>query len=126
MVDPEYFVHQLTVSSFVASILYEALGAQGTNIIVNEFEGNIRSSIIPRFENDGLNFIWDMKQGDPSLIKKNASRIKDFLVIGEKKNFNKVNLDRKTNIIDNKQLQKDMDEAKPKVNYMIEHLRRTS
>lgn len=121
------FTHNLTVSSICASLLYEGMKAQGTNIIVNEKDGYVETSVIPRFENDGLDLFWEIKPGDKEKIKVNAKKIKDALIIGEKKDFTKVNLDgKKTNIIDKEQLEKDTAEAKPKVNYMIEHLRRTN
>lgn len=116
------YVHNLTIASFTASILFEGLKAQGTNIITNLENGRMVTSVIPRFENDGLNLLWEMKQGDQNKVKAAAEKIKAAFVIGEKKDFTKVNLDnnkpKKVNIIDKEQLEKDEKE----INYMEEHL----
>ena len=120
------FVHNLTVSSFTASILFEGLKAQGTNIITNfDKSGRAVTSVIPRFENDGLQLMWDMKQGDQKAIKAMAEKIKAAFVVGEIKNFNKVNLDepekktpRKVNIIDTEEVEKE----EKKINHMVEHI----
>lgn len=121
--EEEHFIHNATIASFSASILFETLKAQGTNIIFNEIDGTMQTSIIPRFEGDGLNLFWEIKPGDQNEIKAIAENIKSKIFIGEQKDTTKINLDdnksekpkKKVNIIDSNN---------EKINYMIEHLRR--
>jgi diadenosine tetraphosphate (Ap4A) HIT family hydrolase len=91
-VNVDELTHLFTISSYTASVLFETLKAQGTNIILNQAE-NLEISIVPRFENDGLGLMWEMKQGDSEKVQAAANKIKDKLVIGEIKDFSKVNLD---------------------------------
>jgi len=69
--------HMFFVSSFAATCAFESLGMQGTNIIVNNSEEFFCIDVIPRKENDGLNFQWDLKQGDPSELQSVKDRIAD-------------------------------------------------
>ena len=112
--------HLMTVASVNASMTFEALKAQGTNIILNQ-EGQINISVIPRSQDDGLNLFWDMKPGDQNQIKATAEKIKDKLVIGEIPDYSKVNLDdEKVNIIE------PLPEVEPKENknYLLDQIRR--
>jgi diadenosine tetraphosphate (Ap4A) HIT family hydrolase len=124
-VPEDVLIHNLTAASLSASVVFQGLGAQGTNILVNQTD-YIETSIIPRYENDGLNLMWEMKQGDPNKIKSVAGKIKDALIIGEiaEKGPEKINLDeprKKVNIIDRDALVPDKPTEK---DYMIDHLRR--
>ena len=127
--DPAPFIHNQTVASFCASLLYEALKAQGTNIIMNEENGRIVTSVVPRFQDDGLGLMWEIKQGDRDAVAKAAGKIRDALIIGEKKDFNTVNMDegdqpkKKVNILDYKKVDEEARKTHKK-NYMIDHLRR--
>jgi diadenosine tetraphosphate (Ap4A) HIT family hydrolase len=94
-VNEDELIHMFTISSFSASVLFETLKAQGTNIILNQKNG-LELSVVPRFENDGIELMWEMKQGDPQKIQAAAAKIKDKLIIGEVKDFSKVDLDKET------------------------------
>ena len=56
-------------ASYGTTALFELLGAQGTNIILNESEEQLCIDVVARSENDGLNFLWEPKQGDPNELK---------------------------------------------------------
>jgi len=120
------FIHNATIASLVASIVFQGLSAQGTNILINQSE-YIETSVIPRFENDELPLMWEMKQGDPSKIQSAAKKIKEALIIGAvaEKGPEKINFDeqkpKKVNIIDRDALHLDKPAEK---DYMIDHLRR--
>lgn len=63
--------HFFIVASKVASGIFEGLGAQGTNIIVNNgFKEHFEIDIIPRSEGDNLNFQWKMDRASPEELDK--------------------------------------------------------
>lgn len=119
---PENILLQMmTTASIISSILFETQSAEGSNLILNESD-TVEISVITRFSNDGLSLMWEMKQGDPQIIKSVANAIKQKLIIGEIKDFSKVNLDveqpkKKVNIVDSLPAEK---------NYLIYDLRRNS
>jgi hypothetical protein len=120
-ISDEELIHIMNIASMSSSALFEHTSAQGSNIILNE-DGQINVSTIPRFQSDNLPLMWDIKQGDQEQIKLLGSKIRDALVIGEVKDFTKVNLDetptnekKKVNIVD---------PLPNKKKYMIDHLRR--
>ncbi len=66
---PDFVVgHALNVANKLSVAIFEAIGAQGTNIIIEN--GNAAGqtiphfsvNIIPRRENDGLNLMWQPKK----------------------------------------------------------------
>jgi histidine triad (HIT) family protein len=56
------------VANKMSSVAFEALGAMGTNILVNngvaagQEENHVTLHVIPRRENDGINLQWQMRQ----------------------------------------------------------------
>ena len=126
--NPENLVHNITTASVTASLLFEGLKAQGTNIILTlDTKSDLKTAVIPRFEKDGLELLWEMKQGDLQEIKNTAEKIKQALVIGKITDFNTINEDekkeiftekKKVNIIDSEKLKEDEE----KINYEIEHI----
>ena len=46
------------LASYGATAVFEYLGAHGTNIIIDESDGELSADVIPRFGGDGLNFLW--------------------------------------------------------------------
>jgi len=58
------------IANVLSSILFEAFGAEGTNMIVQNGTGagqkipHLALNILPRKQNDGLNFEWEPKQVD--------------------------------------------------------------
>ena len=66
---PEEIVKRMfLVSQQLSGIIFEALGAEGTNIIISEGvaagqkHAHTVIHVIPRKQNDGLNFDWPQKQ----------------------------------------------------------------
>ncbi|MBI5389032.1 HIT family protein [Candidatus Woesearchaeota archaeon] len=66
-VSEQTLAHCTKVTNRISTSVFEALQAQGTNIIINngvpagqEF-GHFTLSILPRKQNDGLNFLWPQK-----------------------------------------------------------------
>lgn len=66
---PDFVVSELFTKANKLSIAcFEALGAEGTNILIQnglaagQNSGHVSINIIPRKENDGLNLLWKPKQ----------------------------------------------------------------
>lgn len=53
--------HIFRIASSTATVIFETIGAQGTNIISNEDDG-FSIDVIARKQDDGLNFQWKPKQ----------------------------------------------------------------
>jgi len=77
--------HMFFLANFCATSCFENLGASGTNIIVNNIEDVFCIDVVPRYENDGLNFVWDLKPGSPAELEEVASRLKDETILIESK-----------------------------------------
>jgi len=77
--------HLMTIANSSASALFELYGGGnvGTNIIVNEGKGSNRRfehitlDVIPRAENDGVNYRWEPKQGNQVELTQVAKSISD-------------------------------------------------
>jgi histidine triad (HIT) family protein len=132
------------LSNFASSAVFDVLKAHGTNIILNESENHLAFDIIPRKENDGINFLWKSKQLAPDEMESVLSKIKDkafvigkkekkALVISEEKEILKI-VDKAEPIVPGNISAVDIEkhssepEKKPepeeKVNYLIKHLER--
>src|SRR3989344_1564566 len=79
-------------ASFAATAVFEGLGSEGTNIIINNGEAanqkekHICIDVLPRKAEDGLNFQWEPKQLTPEDMNKTMEQIKDCTAfIGKKK-----------------------------------------
>ncbi len=69
--------HFFRVASKIASGIFEGIGAQGTNIIVNNgFKEHFEIDIIPRSEGDGLDFQWKMDRASPEELEKVETEMK--------------------------------------------------
>jgi diadenosine tetraphosphate (Ap4A) HIT family hydrolase len=63
--------HFFNASSFCATAVFEGLGAHGTNIIVSSgFKDRFEINVLPRFNEDGINLMWEMKQANPNDLEK--------------------------------------------------------
>ncbi|MFP4523155.1 MAG: HIT family protein [Candidatus Nanoarchaeia archaeon] len=69
--------HLFFTSSYVATLLFELVKAHGTNIILNEVEKPFGVHIIARYQDDGLNFLWEPKPGDQQKLVDIGKKIKD-------------------------------------------------
>jgi histidine triad (HIT) family protein len=76
------------IANKISMVVFENLGAHGTNLIVNngptagQEHAHFMINVVPRYENDGVNFDWEMKQAkdedlemSKSLITKSAEKI---------------------------------------------------
>lgn len=76
----EHVVHLFHVASVCASILFEGLQAQGTNIICNNGDGPVYVEVLARSEGDNLGYNWEPKQGNPAEISQIADQIASKIV----------------------------------------------
>lgn len=66
----------------LSTVLFEALGALGTNIIVHngipagQKDPHFQVNVIPRFENDGLNLAWEPKKLSEDVLGDIEKRLK--------------------------------------------------
>ncbi|HIH49147.1 TPA: HIT family protein [Candidatus Woesearchaeota archaeon] len=91
-VDDSLITHYFYVASYVASVLFDGLKCQGTNIIVNSGKHSSRSfphfciHVLPRWENDGLDFSWEKLDLAPNEMDSILSSVKDkAFMIGKAK-----------------------------------------
>ena len=80
--DDDTVVQLFYIASYAATAVFESLGMQGTNIIVND--GNVQGgedflvlNVLPRKEGDTLDFKWDPKQLQPQEMESIQKSIKD-------------------------------------------------
>lgn len=82
--------HLFQLATRCASLLFDGLQAQGSNIILNDgknanqHDDNICIDVIARSEKDGLSFVWQPKQGDINQVKQIASEISSKVIVHEK------------------------------------------
>lgn len=110
------------LSNFASSSVFEALQCHGTNIILNENDNHLCIDVIPRKENDGLNFLWKPKQLQPEEMENIFNKIKDkTFVVGkavEEKKQEPVMADEK------KEDEVIKIPEEEKTNYLIKHLQK--
>ena len=79
--DEETFLHLVSVASYASSALFESLGLQGTNIIIqsgrspDQVHDRVCFQVIPRSFEDGISFQWKPK----SLSEEEMIQTKDSL-----------------------------------------------
>jgi histidine triad (HIT) family protein len=68
----------------VASVLFEGLKCGGTNILINnggsagQNVNHLSIDVLPRFENDGIDLSWELKQADQQKLEAAFFSIKDI------------------------------------------------
>ncbi|MBS3116046.1 HIT domain-containing protein [Candidatus Woesearchaeota archaeon] len=102
---PESSAHLFFTASLAATLIFEALGVQGTNILLKSGfsddnpKGRLVINILPRKQNDALqNIIWQPQQPTYD-VKEIAKRIKDY---SWKVKYKKKELERKPGMISTK------------------------
>jgi hypothetical protein len=71
-------------TNVTASLLFERLQAQGTNIIISLNKENSRVDVLARAEDDGLNLIWTPKTLEAAQLNEIAERIKNKTFLFDK------------------------------------------
>ncbi len=93
-VPPQIVSHLFYVASFAATTLFEGLGAEGTNIIMNDGEvsrmDRLTIDIIPRKQDDGIGFKWEPKKLTEEEMKDSVQKITWELNPGQDKHIKQV------------------------------------
>ena len=77
--------HIFNTSNLISSALFETMNISGTNIIVNngpdagQVHPHVIVDVIPRNDNDGLNFDWPMQQADPAQLDSTQELLAGFI-----------------------------------------------
>lgn len=117
--------HVFKIANKLSMAVFEALGCGGTNIIIqNGFDaGQLHPhfciEIIPRRENDGLNFQWANKQlseEEMSTIELTLKQDTDSLAVGIK--------EKSKDVVEEKKDTKTISDKKGEENYLLKSLRR--
>lgn len=75
----EEVAHLFTVASYTATVVFESLGAQGTNILCNNRKSHdlLCLEVVPRNFSDDLDFQWTPKKVEEAEMQTISARIKD-------------------------------------------------
>lgn len=81
----ETFAHLFLIANKLAIVCFEALGAEGTNILIQngvpagQKSSHAQLNVIPRSENDGLNFQWNTIKVSEDELSTIHLKLKDAL-----------------------------------------------
>ncbi len=113
------------LANFASTAVFEIAKAHGTNIILNENDNHLAIDVIPRKENDGLNFLWKPKQMSPAEMDEVHSKITDkAFLVGTKQEKKEEPLVLSATAEKNEaaeSIEKPKDK-KGKINYLLKHL----
>lgn len=96
-VDDKDLEHIFLVANKISMSVFETLGAHGTNILINngpnagQTHSHFMINVIPRYENDEINFDWDMKQADQNELDQTLELLiskSDSIFFGNESNSN--------------------------------------
>ncbi len=80
-VPEEIFSKCFFMANKVAGLIFQVLGCQGTNILINNGDGanqefsHFTIQVVPRFENDNLKLDWERKPADQNELKAIRSKL---------------------------------------------------
>lgn len=75
--DDKVVEHLFFGASYAATALFELVGAQGTNMLMNESDEQLCIHVLARSENDGVNFLWQPQKAEAAELKEFSKKIKD-------------------------------------------------
>ena len=128
----EIINHLFAVSNKISTAIFESLGAFGTNIIINNGHDagqelpHLVINVIPRKENDGLNFEWTPKQSSQEDLKAISSRIKNYsdLIFAGKDELPDVKVKHHDEEINNENAEDKIEQKIKKKDYLTESINR--
>ncbi|MBN1502250.1 HIT family protein [Candidatus Woesearchaeota archaeon] len=77
--------HSFTLANTISTAIFDSIGALGTNILVNnglsanQEHAHFLINVIPRKEEDKINFEWEPKKTSDEALKTTQSMIKTFV-----------------------------------------------
>lgn len=78
------FCHLMEIANKISQALFESLGVQGTNILINngtpagQDEPHFSIHVLGRKENDGINLEWELKQAPEDQLKSVMNMYKEI------------------------------------------------
>lgn len=87
------------MASLAAAALFQLLGAQGTNIIVNESEAHLSVNVIARKQDDGLNFHWPPKKLAEADMKAAETSIKEAMMAPAEEEAKPIEIEQKVETV---------------------------
>lgn len=108
----DVFIELMMAANYCSAILFELLGAHGTNLILNESD-DLHVDVIERQQDDGIDLAWDPKQADQADLEQMKSAIADKIIVGEAPS------NQEHKVPDNSE---DVKQDEGEVNYLIKHL----
>jgi len=84
LVPDKIIEHLFTIANMISTALFETLNLQGTNVVVNngveagQKDPHFVINIIPRTENDGINFEWKAEPANEDNLKTAELKLKEF------------------------------------------------
>jgi len=117
-VPDEILGHLFALANKASVILFEGLNSQGTNVIIQngvaagQKKPHVEINVIPRQENDGINFQWMPKKLTEDEMETSEVQIKEILEGKE------------TEVIEEEKGPEEIKEEEDKENVMIKHLER--
>jgi len=91
-IDDNIVEHLFIIANKVSSSIFDTLGAQGTNIILNNGHDagqelpHVVLHVLPRKEGDGLNFEWPTNKAHDAELKTTQSLLKGTPTVSKPKN----------------------------------------
>jgi diadenosine tetraphosphate (Ap4A) HIT family hydrolase len=123
--------HLFFGASYAATALFEMVGAQGTNIILNESDDQLCVHVIARNEGDGLNFLWQPTKGNPQELAGVSKSIKDKIdyFVWARDNPKEAAKTKKGPSVSSSPTETikpeiDKETGEEKINYLLKHLQR--
>lgn len=126
-IDDKIIMQLFYAASYAASVLFQGLGAEGTNIIIGNGKHATKNEhliidVLPRKANDGVNFRWEPKKLTPEEMEEAMIKVKDK---ADMIKFSKEIKDTKEKESkEQKKPEQKEDIAFTEDNYIIRHLRR--
>jgi len=121
---PEMAENIFFLANFASSTVFDAFRPHGTNIILNESDSHLSIDVIPRKENDGMNFLWKPKSMAPPVLDEIFAKIKDKTFTVGKKDEMKAAPPKEVEVKPEEIKSEKTADGEEKTNYLIKHLQR--
>lgn len=120
--DAETVEHLAFAASYAATVLFETLGAQGTNIILNEEP--VRYDIVARSADDTWSHQWSPQQLDQPTMEDASSKIQKYTPIPGQENIPEPKKPESAKEIRKEVMEDGLKKQEEEENYLIRQLHR--
>jgi diadenosine tetraphosphate (Ap4A) HIT family hydrolase len=117
--DDNEIEHLFLIASYAATVVFETLGAEGTNVVAhsNNNHDHFYIDVIPRRGNDGIQLRWDSKPLPEPEVEDAFNRIKD--------KCDYIGLENKVEGTEIKKVEKKEEALEDEDSYYVKHLNRS-